>query len=117
MEAAVNKHEHGAEGHGGHGHMVADFRRRFWVSLLLTLPVLALAPLIQRFLGIAGVLSFPGDSYVQALFATAIYFYGGWPFLKVAPTFQSGSSRDRCAGFMAEWGVGTCGSWQPGWIH
>ncbi|MGD2217836.1 MAG: HAD-IC family P-type ATPase [Gemmatimonadales bacterium] len=62
--------------------MVADFRRRFWVSLALTLPFLALAPLIQCFLGIEGALAFPGDSYVQALLATAIYFYGGWPFLK-----------------------------------
>jgi Cu2+-exporting ATPase len=62
--------------------MVADFRRRFWISLGLTVPVLALAPLIQRFLGIGGALAFRGDSYVQALFATAIYFYGGWPFLE-----------------------------------
>ena len=62
--------------------MVADFRRRFWVSLVLTVPVLALAPLIQRFLGIEGVLDFPGASYVQFAFATAVYLYGGWPFLK-----------------------------------
>jgi Cu2+-exporting ATPase len=61
--------------------MVVDFRRRFWISLALTIPVLALAPLIQRLLGIEGVLDFPGDSLVQALLATAIYFYGGWPFL------------------------------------
>jgi Cu2+-exporting ATPase len=69
-------------GHGHHAHMVADFRRRFWISLALTIPVLALAPLIQRFLGIEGALDFPGDSLVQALLATVIYFYGGWPFLK-----------------------------------
>ncbi len=72
---------HDKSGQSHHAHMVADFRRRFWISLILTLPVLALAPLIQRFLGVEGVLAFPGDSYVQALFATAIYFYGGWPFL------------------------------------
>jgi Cu2+-exporting ATPase len=71
---------HGAHGH--HAHMVAGFRRRFWVSLVLTVPVLALAPLIQRSLGIEAALAFPGDSYVQALLATAVYFYGGWPFLK-----------------------------------
>jgi Cu2+-exporting ATPase len=78
-------HDHGQHdtvGHGHHALMVADFRRRFWISLVLTLPVLALAPLIQRFLGIEGALAFPGDSYVQALVATAIYFFGGWPFLK-----------------------------------
>jgi Cu2+-exporting ATPase len=74
---------HGGHGaHGHHAHMVAGFRRRFWVSLVLTVPVLALAPLIQRSLGIEAALAFPGDSYVQALLATAVYFYGGWPFLK-----------------------------------
>ncbi|UCC75152.1 MAG: copper-translocating P-type ATPase [Gemmatimonadota bacterium] len=62
--------------------MVSDFRRRFWVSLILTVPVLALAPLIQRFLGIERVLDFRGAPYVQFLFATAVYFYGGYPFLK-----------------------------------
>ena len=50
--------------HSHHAGMVADFRRRFWISTVLTLPVLALAPLIQRFLGVEGVLAFPGDSYV-----------------------------------------------------
>jgi len=68
--------------HEHHAHMVADFRRRFWVSLVLTVPVLALAPLIQRFLGVEGIIDFPGASYVQFAFATAVYFYGGWPFLK-----------------------------------
>jgi len=70
---------HAREGH--HAHMVADFRRRFWVSLVLTVPVLALAPLIQRFLGVEDAWSFPGDSYVQFAFASTIFFYGGWPFL------------------------------------
>jgi Cu2+-exporting ATPase len=62
--------------------MVADFRRRFWVSLALTVPILALAPLIQRFLGLEDALAFPGDRYVQSLLASVVYFYGGWPFLK-----------------------------------
>jgi Cu2+-exporting ATPase len=62
--------------------MVADFRRRFWVSLILSVPVLALAPLIQGWLGVRDVLAFPGDRAIQALLATVIYFYGGWPFLR-----------------------------------
>jgi Cu2+-exporting ATPase len=62
--------------------MVADFRRRFWVSLVLSLPVLALAPSIQRWLGLADALAFPGDRWVQAVLASAIFFYGGWPFLR-----------------------------------
>ncbi len=74
---------HGA-GAGGHDHeaMVADYRKRFWVTLVLTIPILALAPMIQGFLGLEDILAFPGDSYVLALLSSIVYFYGGWPFLK-----------------------------------
>jgi Cu2+-exporting ATPase len=76
-------HEHAAQGHAGHhAHMVADFRRRFWVSLILTVPILLLSPLIQRFLGLEGVISFTGDSYVLFVLSSGVFFYGGWPFLK-----------------------------------
>ncbi|PYP39050.1 MAG: heavy metal translocating P-type ATPase [Gemmatimonadetes bacterium] len=61
--------------------MVADFRRRFWISLALTLPVLATSHMIQQFLGLRDALAFPGDRYVGFGFASAVYFYGGWPFL------------------------------------
>ena len=64
-----------------HTHMIADFRRRFWISLALTLPILALAPVLQRFLGVAGAWTFVGDRYVQFGLATVVFFYGGWPFL------------------------------------
>jgi len=82
-----DRHEdHGGhEGHEGeshHAHMVRDFRRRFWVSLVLTLPIVALAPLIQQFLGLAETISFAGQSYVLFGFSTAVFLYGGWPFLK-----------------------------------
>jgi Cu2+-exporting ATPase len=70
-------------GHAGHhAHMVADFRRRFWICLVLSVPVLALAPLIQRWLGLEEALAFPGDQFVQFAFASIVFFYGGWPFLK-----------------------------------
>lgn len=62
--------------------MVADFRRRFWIALLLTIPILALSPLIQGFLGIADALQFPGDLYVLWGFSSVVFVYGGWPFLK-----------------------------------
>jgi P-type Cu2+ transporter len=61
--------------------MVADFRRRFLVSLVLTIPVLALARHIQGWLGLHGALAFRGDGVVQFVLASAIFFYGGWPFL------------------------------------
>jgi len=59
--------------------MIRDFRKRFYVTLVLTIPVLALAPIIQRALGFT--FSFPGSTYVVFALATIIFFYGGWPFL------------------------------------
>lgn len=76
---------HGMKGMSEHEHhamMIADFRRRFWVSLILTIPVLALSPLVQKFLGLQGIINFPGDSYVLFALSSGVYFYGGWPFLK-----------------------------------
>jgi Cu2+-exporting ATPase len=67
---------------GQHAHTVADFRRRFWVSLAITIPVLFFSPMIRRFLGLERALSFSGDRYVLFLLATVVFFYGGYPFLK-----------------------------------
>lgn len=65
-----------------HGHMVGDFRKRFWVSSVLTLPVLILSPMIQEFLGLGEKFRFSGDLYLLFLFSSLVFFYGGWPFLK-----------------------------------
>jgi P-type Cu2+ transporter len=84
METEGNEHRH-EQSNGGQGHharMVANFRRRFWVSSVLSIPILALAPLIQGLLGVEETLDFPGDSYVQFVLSAAVFFYGGWPFLK-----------------------------------
>jgi Cu2+-exporting ATPase len=62
--------------------MAADFRRRFWVSAALTVPVVILSPMIQGLLGLRGALDFPLDSYVQWALASVIFIYGGRPFLK-----------------------------------
>ncbi len=67
--------------HAGHASMVDDFRRRFWISLALTIPVLATSEMVQHLLGLRGLLAFPGARYVEFSFASAVYFYGGWPFL------------------------------------
>ncbi len=64
------------------GHSVADFRKRFWVSLIVTIPILLLSPSIQEFAGISGALRFPGDQYLLFVLASFVYFYGGYPFLK-----------------------------------
>jgi Cu2+-exporting ATPase len=62
--------------------MVADFKRRFWVSLTISVPILLLSPLIQKFLGIENRIRMGGASYVLFVLSTAVFFYGGWPFLK-----------------------------------
>ncbi|MEZ4579233.1 MAG: hypothetical protein R2875_14870 [Desulfobacterales bacterium] len=61
---------------------MADFRRRFWISLVGQYSGGLLAPLIQQFFGVKGLWDFPGDSYIPFGFATIVFFYGGWPFLK-----------------------------------
>jgi Cu2+-exporting ATPase len=79
------EHEH--KGHEDHGHshaehhkmMMEDFKRRFIVSAILTIPILILSPLIQRFLGFT--FTFAGDRYVLFGLSAVVYFYGGWPFL------------------------------------
>ncbi|WP_230165311.1 heavy metal translocating P-type ATPase [Roseomonas sp. CECT 9278] len=71
---------HGEAGHD-HGAMVADFRRRFWICLPLTIAVVVLSRHIQMLVGLPGVLAFPGSAFVEAALASVIFFYGGWPFL------------------------------------
>jgi len=79
------KDHEGHKNHKGgdhHSHMVADFKRRFWVSLGITIPILVLSPMIQAFLGIKADLSFRGDAYLLWALSSAVFFYGGGPFLK-----------------------------------
>jgi len=65
-----------------HSRMVADFRKRFWISLVLTLPILVLSPMLQTLVGLREAIRFPGDVYVLFGLASAVFWYGGWPFLK-----------------------------------
>ena len=67
---------------GHHAHMAADFRKRFWISLALTLAILLLSPLLQKLVGLREAIRFPGDLYVLFGLASAVFWYGGWPFLK-----------------------------------
>ncbi|MDP1533675.1 MAG: heavy metal translocating P-type ATPase, partial [Rubrivivax sp.] len=71
-----------AAGADHHAHMAADFRNRFWISLALTLPILVLSPMLQALVGLREVIGFPGDVYVLFALASAVFWYGGWPFLK-----------------------------------
>lgn len=65
-----------------HAHMAADFRKRFWICLALTLPILALSPMLQSLVGLQDAVRFSGDLYVLFGFSSAVFWYGGWPFLK-----------------------------------
>ncbi len=65
-----------------HAHMVADFRKRFWISLFITVPILALSPLIQELIGLDDRFRFTGDLYLLFGLSSFIFFYGGYPFLK-----------------------------------
>jgi Cu2+-exporting ATPase len=80
----VDKHpgsKHPAH-HADHSGMAADFRRRFWISLIVTLPILALSPMLQSLLGLRDAIRFPGDIYLLFGLSSAVFVYGGWPFLK-----------------------------------
>ncbi|MFA8439790.1 MULTISPECIES: copper-translocating P-type ATPase [Bacillaceae] len=80
-------HSHGHSGHhgghGGHGghheHMVEDFKKRFWISLVLSIPILYLSPMIQMLIGYE--VNFTGDTLLLFLLSTIVFFYGGKPFL------------------------------------
>jgi len=84
--ASDDMHEgHGPEEHAGHdkhaGHSVAMFRDRFWLSLLLTIPVLVWSEMVQEWLGYTAP-SFPLSVRIPAILGTVIFVYGGLPFLK-----------------------------------
>lgn len=68
--------------HDHHAHMVADFRKRFWISLILTIPIILLSPMIQEFVGLGESIRFAGDAYVLWILSSVVFFYGGYPFLK-----------------------------------
>lgn len=66
------------QGHGAHGDMLQDFKRRLIVSIILTVPVLVLSHHIQLFFGFS--LRFPGSEILLFLLASVVYLYGGYPF-------------------------------------
>lgn len=79
-------HEHEKHDHSGHvdhsGHEMM-FRNRFWVSLVLTIPVLIFSPMIQEWFGFTAP-EFIGSNLIGPLFAIVIFAYGGIPFFQMA---------------------------------
>ncbi|MEX2534177.1 MAG: copper-translocating P-type ATPase [Trueperaceae bacterium] len=83
-------HDHDRPGHGSHvdhdkhaGHSPAMFRDRFWLSLLLALPILYFDPHFQEWFGYRAV-QLPGDSWIQPLLGIALFIYGGGVFMQGA---------------------------------
>jgi P-type Cu2+ transporter len=72
--------DHDHSGH--HEHMVKDFKRRFFVSMALTVPLVIMSPMLRSLIGLGDEVFFSGHMLVMLALATAIFFYGGWPFLK-----------------------------------
>lgn len=69
----------GMSEHDHHAMMIADFKKRFYVVLLLTIPIMLLSMQIQQWLHVD--LSFTGSPYVLFALASIVFVYGGWPFL------------------------------------
>jgi Cu2+-exporting ATPase len=80
-------HDHGGHEQSGHDHtqhhamMIKDFKKRFWISLIISLPVLVLSPMIQGLLDFQFALVEGIDHFILLGLSTIIFFYGGWPFL------------------------------------
>ena len=72
-----------SDAHGNHSEhtgMIADFRKRFYVVLVLTVPIMLLSKMIQQFMGVNW--QFEGSQYILFALSSVVYFYGGIPFLK-----------------------------------
>ncbi|WP_226483234.1 copper-translocating P-type ATPase [Natrinema amylolyticum] len=88
-------HDHG-EGHGGmHEGHEQMFRRRFFVSTFLSIPVLLYSETLQGWLGFT-VPAFPGSEWINPVFAVIVFAYGGIPFLQMAVP----ELKDRSPGMM-----------------
>ncbi len=89
---------HGGHGHGGRdkhaGHDPEAFRRKFWLSLALTLPIVVTSQMVMGWFGYR--LEFPGIDLVGPVLGTVVFGYGGWPFLQGAAR----EVRDRAPGMM-----------------
>ena len=92
-------HDHGSHDHGSHdkheGHSPEMFREKFWLSFILTIPVVFWSDHIQQLLGYSAP-TFPGSDWIPPALGTVIFFYGGLVFIRGAWH----ELRDRLPGMM-----------------
>lgn len=87
-QSLPEKMNHKKDEHSGHsrskheGHTIEGFKKRFWISIVITIPILILSPMIQHFIGLKEALRFNGDIYALFVLSSFVFFYGGYPFLK-----------------------------------
>ncbi|AEG18234.1 copper-translocating P-type ATPase [Methanobacterium paludis] len=74
--------EHRMKGEHVHSGMIDDLKKRFLISLLITIPILILSPTIQGLVGLGNSFRFTGDLYLLFALSSIVYFYGGYPFFK-----------------------------------
>jgi P-type Cu2+ transporter len=94
----MHEHHAGHESHAGHdkhaGHDPEMFRRRFWLSLLLTIPLIVTSEMVMEWFNYS--IDFPGMSWLGPVLGSAVFWWGGWPFLVGGVT----EVRDRQPGMM-----------------
>jgi Cu2+-exporting ATPase len=109
---AAGGHDHGGHGgHGGHGDHAAQFRDKFWLSLLLALPVVFFSPMVGDLLGYAPP-DFPGSRWIAPVLGTIIFVYGGQPFL----TGGWSEARSRRPGMMLLIGMAIAVAFVASWV-
>ena len=84
IQFKIGEHNQHSQAHydstSHHKMMIIDYKRRFIISLIITIPILVLSPIIQEWLNFN--LSFGGSTYLLFLLSSFVFFYGGWPFIK-----------------------------------
>jgi len=109
--ASHSGHQGGS--HAGHGvDHVAQFRKLFWVMLVLAVPLVAFSPMFAGLLGY-DLPIFPGVQWISPVLGTVVYFWGGWPFLTGAidefkarkPGMMMLIGLAITVGFIASWGA------------
>ena len=89
MPSGQGGHDHG---HGGHEDMVQDFKKRFFISLVLTIPILALSPMIQHFIGVDW--RFDNDLYILFALSTVVFFLDDRQILLFLLLGNAGAARN-----------------------